>query len=311
MLSGLELAPLIAAGSIWAGGTWRARKALRKFSPIGRMIDVMGAPLHVHQMGSGPDLVMIHGSNANMREYIYSLVPHLVGKYRITLMDRPGLGHSPARNPRGDHVFDQARVLAAAADQLGVQNPVVIGHSYGGAVALAWAGLHLPARAFVLISSPANLWTTPLATFYKITAHPILRIPAIPVIAAIATDRQIDDGIADVFAPDPVPSGYRDTAGIELALRRPNIRANALNRAQLRDQMPALMATYGGITEPIEAVHGTADTIVSLRLHEPALRSIPSVNLTILDDIGHMPHHAVPDQVLAAISRADQRSRIE
>ena len=62
---------------------------------------------------------------------------------------------------------------------------------------------------------------------------------------------------------------------------------------------------------PIEIVHGTADEVVPIGVHsEPLARQIPGAVLTRLEGIGHMPHHAAPDAVEAAIHRAAARARL-
>jgi len=66
---------------------------------------------------------------------------------------------------------------------------------------------------------------------------------------------------------------------------------------------------YPGLTMPVEIIHGTADTVVPLTVHaEPLSRQIPGAVLTRLEGIGHMPHHAAPDAIEAAIQRAAARA---
>jgi pimeloyl-ACP methyl ester carboxylesterase len=60
---------------------------------------------------------------------------------------------------------------------------------------------------------------------------------------------------------------------------------------------------------PIEIVHGTEDTIVGIGFHSEVMaETVPGARLTRLDGIGHMPHHAATEPVLAAIRRAHARS---
>ena len=61
----------------------------------------------------------------------------------------------------------------------------------------------------------------------------------------------------------------------------------------------------------VEIVHGDADTIVPLDIHsEPLARLLPDATLTVLPGIGHMPHHAAPDAVVAAIDRVFARAAL-
>ena len=66
---------------------------------------------------------------------------------------------------------------------------------------------------------------------------------------------------------------------------------------------------YGTLTLPVEIVHGTADRVVPIDVHaEVLLQQVPSAHLTRLEGVGHMPHHAAPEAVVAAIDRAARRA---
>jgi pimeloyl-ACP methyl ester carboxylesterase len=69
--------------------------------------------------------------------------------------------------------------------------------------------------------------------------------------------------------------------------------------------------TYAQLSLPVEILHGTADTIVPADVHAiPLSTRLPDAVLTLLPGIGHMPHHADPAAVVAAIDRAAVRARL-
>ena len=77
----------------------------------------------------------------------------------------------------------------------------------------------------------------------------------------------------------------------------------------LRPHVVEMSELYPTLTLPVEILHGTDDTTVPLNIHsEPLARQIPGAILTRLQGVGHMPHHADPDAVLAAIDRAAVRA---
>jgi pimeloyl-ACP methyl ester carboxylesterase len=79
----------------------------------------------------------------------------------------------------------------------------------------------------------------------------------------------------------------------------------------LRAEVVEMSRLYGTLTMPIEIVHGDADTIVPAAVHSIPLSALaPGANLTLLPGVGHMPHHAAPEAVLAAIDRARVRARL-
>jgi len=288
------------------------RRAQASHPPEGQLILVDGHRVHVVVRGSGPDLVLIHGASGNTRDFSLSLVDRLAAKYRVLVFDRPGLGYTDDIGTNGATLSQQANLLMRAAQQLGADRPIVLGHSYGGGVALAWAIHHSDAlSALVLLSSPSNLWDTPLDPLYRLTSHSIVGPLVIPVLTAFVPDFYVNSSIAEVFKPQSVPSGYNSHFGAGLTLRRSSMRTNGAQRANLQGEIAALIPLYGQITVPTEILHGTADTIVSTKIHSDLLvDQITGAVLTHLDGIGHMPHHVAQDAVIDGISRAATRARL-
>jgi pimeloyl-ACP methyl ester carboxylesterase len=300
---------LVAIVVQWRAGRHEAR-AEASHPPIGQILDMGGNRVHAVVMGDGPDLVLIHGASGNARDMTFSLAPRLAERYRVIVFDRPGLGYTDRINQTGATITQQADLLVRAARELGADRPIVMGQSYGGAVALAWA-VHHPRdlAALVLLAAPSNPWTTPLDPLYRIISSRLGSALVVPLLTAFVPDRYIDKVVASVFAPQPVPDGYGAYVGAGLTLRRVTMRANADQRANLLDEITALQPRYGEISVPTELVHGTADTTVGLPIHsEKLVHQIPGATLERLDGIGHMPQHVAQDAVIDAIDRAAARA---
>jgi pimeloyl-ACP methyl ester carboxylesterase len=281
-------------------------RARADFPADGQLVDVDGQTVHVVQMGLGPDVVLIHGSGGNTRDMDFGLAPALAQNFRVTVIDRPGHGHTPAISPTGDTLADQARLLAQAAQKSGVERPIVLGHSFGGAVALAWAlDNTLPPSALVILAGASNPWNTPLPGLYQATSHPVFGGLVRMMLSAWVSQSYIESSIVEVFSPQPAPNGYRDYIASPLILRRSALRANALQRRNLLDQIITQAPQYGSITIPVEILHGTADQTVAFALHaDPLSHQIPQSVLMPLPGIGHMPHHSALDETVAAVLRA-------
>jgi len=260
--------------------------------------------------GSVPDLVLIHGASGNTRDMTFDLAPRLAADYRVIVLDRPGLGYTERINRTGATITQQAALLQKAAAQFGAENPIVLGHSYGGAVALAWAVTqpdHI--AALVDLAGAAKPWESGLSTYYRVLSHPVLGPLVIPFITAYVDDTRVEQAVSEIFTPQQPPEGYLAHIGAGLTLRRHSMRANALQRANLLGEIEALHPRFDEITVPVEIVHGTADTTVGVSIHSrPLADQVTAANLTTLDGIGHMPHHAAPDAVTAAIHRAATRA---
>lgn len=309
---------LVALIALWALTAWLASKAEARieaaYPPEGTLIDVNGSQMHYVEAGlapgQGPDLVLIHGSNGSTRDLTFKLAAMLAADYRVLIIDRPGLGYSAPINPTGDSITEQARQIADTAAALGAHTPIVLGHSYGGAVALAWA-VHMPDRLSALVpaASPSHPWDTPLDTLYAAGSHPVVGPIMLPLLPALISEARLETAITEVFAPDSVPQGYFDHFGPQLSLRHNSMHATAHQRANLLSEIRALEPLYEQITVPVEILHGTKDITVGLGIHaKPLLADVATARLTPLEGRGHMILHSASDAVVAAIHRAAVRA---
>ena len=315
---GLLFIALLALLTHWRA-TVREAEAEASYPPSGRLIEVNGTDIHVNVAGQGPDIVLIHGASGSLRDFTFDLAARLSDNYRVIALDRPGLGWSkrPAGyggiwNTAAEPPRLQARLLQGAADAVGVTNPIVLGHSFGGAIALAWA-LERPqdTAALVLLAAASNPWPGELGWFYRINSTRLGSAIVIPAITAFTPQSVIEGTLVEIFAPQQPPEDYVRFFGPKMTLRRETMRANAQQVNSLRPHIVEMSKEYSRLTMPVEILHGTEDDTVPLKIHsEPLSRQISSANLTRMDGIGHMPHHATPQDVLAAIERAAARANL-
>ncbi len=105
-------------------------------------IDANGARLAYQQWGEGPDVILLHGLATNRAFWFASHAPALVeAGYRVTLFDLRGHGYS-TMSERGYSATALAQDLRDLMDGLQIAQAHVIGHSYGGGVALEFAVEH-------------------------------------------------------------------------------------------------------------------------------------------------------------------------
>jgi pimeloyl-ACP methyl ester carboxylesterase len=314
---------ILAALAAAAGGVVTSRVAASRAAgaeaahpPAGTFVDVGGTRVHVHVAGEGPDVVLIHGAFGSFRDFTFDLADRLAERYRVIAFDRPGLGYTGRTDPALDRAFagtaespaEQAALLAAAARQLGAERPVVVGHSFGGIVAMAWALDHDPA-AVVLLAGVALPWPGELGWIYEVNGTALGGGLVAPLLSAWAPEPRLRASVAATFAPQPMPAGYADHIGPYMPLRLPAFRANARQVNTLRPHVVEMERRYPALRLPIEIVHGDADRTVPIAIHSrPLSERVASANLTVLPGIGHMPHHAAPEATVAAIDRAAARA---
>ncbi|MEL6205981.1 MAG: alpha/beta hydrolase [Pseudomonadota bacterium] len=282
------------------------------YPPSGQFIEVGNTRVHALVRGpeGAPTVILLHGASGNLRDFSFDLMERLDNRYRVVAFDRPALGHTPPLHDRGESPAEQATVLNAAAARLGIDRAVVVGHSFGGAVAMAWALEHPERVAGVVSLAGATMpWEGGLGPFYTLAGSTLGGVTFVPAVTALANESIARRSIATTFAPDPVPRGYAEHIGVGLVLQPQSIRLNARQVRGLKPHLAAMSQRYRNLDIPVEAVHGTADTAVPLNTHSQRMVAlVPGARLTELEGVGHMPHHARPEVAIAAIDRVATRA---
>jgi pimeloyl-ACP methyl ester carboxylesterase len=198
--------------------------------------------------------------------------------------------------------------MRKAATELGWGKALLIGHSFGGSVALAWT-LDAPetVSGLMLLAAPSHVWSTGPSLRNRIASNPIGGPILANLAAAFVPDRMIEASIRDVFAPQAPPDNYAEDIAVRLSLQPDVIQANATDLVRLKTHIHRMVPLYDSLTMPVEIIHGTADTIVWPNIHSiPLAERLPHANLQLLDGIGHMPHHTSTSAMLDALDRLNQ-----
>lgn len=304
---GYLLTAAVLLGLLLIGGcaSWRAEK---NAPPIGAFVDVDGERMHVLDIGPKdsalPPVVLIHGASANLRDMKLALGDELAKTRRVIMVDRPGRGYS-TRPEDGWKLDRQAQLIRGAVRALGAERPIVLGQSFGGAVALSYALQYQDEMAgLVLLATVSHEWPGGVVWYNKVSGWPVagtlFRRLVIPVYAPLSAKGVV----LKSFAPDTAPEGYYEASGIALLFRSKDFESNASDIRHLKPQIVAMMGRYGEIAIPTAVLTGADDPTVSPTLHSAALsREIPRVYYEVLPDTGHALHHSESAKILAAIER--------
>ena len=285
---------------------YRAAKAERANPPAGRFIDVDGVRLHYVERGEGPPLVILHGNGSMIQEVTASgLFELAASRYRVIVLDRPGYGHSGRPRRRWWGPQAQAVLLHKLLARIGVEQPIILGHSFGAALAAAF-GLAFPtaARSLVLASG-----------YYFPTARidvPLMAPPALPVIGDLMRHtispligRLLWPGMLKLlFRPAPVPR-YFERFPVWMMLRPLQLRAAAEEAAMLIPSAMSMQQRYRDMQVRTVIIAGAQDRYVDPGRHSVELaKIIPGAELILSPRAGHMIHHTDPRRVLQAIEAA-------
>lgn len=299
VLAAIGLVSLIL--SLWTG--WRHH-------PHGAFVHVGDVRLHYVDRGpanpTGAPLVFVHGASGNLRDFDAGLAAALSATHRVICFDRPGHGWSerPADGDMTDPAA-QADLLHAAIDHLGVRKPVLMGHSWGGAVAAAYALRHGESLSGLLVLSGAtHPWEGAVAWYHRWLKVPVLgtlflRLVVLPLGRLFAPA-----GVRSVFWPDDPPQGYVEATGLHLLFRSGHFRHNSADTAALKTHLARQAPSYGQIRVPTIIITGNRDQTVMAKTHSYELhRQISGSEMIKLEGVGHAPHHVRADVVEDALRR--------
>jgi len=295
----LALAVLVTAAGSWLIG--------RAHPPRGRFIQVQRLRQHVVELGTAasdaPPIVLIHGAGVNLEDMRLTLGERLAVRHRVILIDRAGLGWSKRKGRDGSAPQFQAAILRGVLDQLGIAQTIIVGHSWGGALAVSFA-LDFPDRtaALVLLASPLYPHAHPMLSLYALFATPIVGWVYARTLALPLSLPFVGLALGSAFLPQLPPRDYRKRSAALLLLRPSNFLANARDMADLKRNLEPQPARYPGLAIPTVVMNGASDFVVAPALHAvPFAAAVPRAKLVILPGIGHMLHHAAAERVLAEI----------
>ena len=269
-------------------------------------VTVSGVPIRLSRMGRGRPVCLVHGASGNLNDMTFRLGPALAGRYEVIAVDRPGHGLSGVPPGGGVSIHDQAALIRGALAGIGIERPILVGHSYGGSVALAWA-VDAPETisALVLLASPSQVWEGGLGASNDLLANPLTG-PALAQLAPHVITRGFAERALDtVFAPQSPPDGYLAHLDLGLVLQPASLRENARQLVALKDELRPMIPAYPRLSMPMEIVHGEADETVGLEIHSvPLAAQVPHARFTRLPGIGHMLHQVATRQVVDCIESA-------
>ncbi|WP_186080369.1 alpha/beta fold hydrolase [Burkholderia gladioli] len=267
-----------------------AYQVRRRFPPEGKFVDIDGDRLHYVDYGSGPPIVMVHGLCGQLRNFAYLELPRLAQSHRVIVVDRAGSGRSTRGPGSQANVYAQARTIARFIDTLGLEKPLLVGHSLGGAIALA-VGLDHPdsVSRIALIAPLTHTETEPPAAFKGLALRwPLLRRFASLTMGIPVMILQSRKAIDAIFAPEPVPRDFPIKGGGLMGLRPEAFYAASSDLVAAPEDLPEMERRYPTLGVPVSVLYGRQDAILSYRKHGEALKQkLPGIELTLVEG-GHM-----------------------
>jgi pimeloyl-ACP methyl ester carboxylesterase len=265
-------------------------------------VDIPAGPRIAYvQAGEGPDLILIHGVLMTLEEMWLGPMQDLSGHFRVIALDRPGHGQSEqARHAEGS-IWRQAEIVRDAAKALGLVKPTLVGHSLGGAVALAHAMAYPEDTGGVVAVSPICYPEPRLEQMlFGPRAFPIWGDALSRLLAPV------DAGLLpmlwrSMFLPHAMPERFASEFPFALAGQARTLTADGESANRFWGDLTRSALGYATCRVPVRILGGSADIVTNQALHGSlAAMQIPGARFRWFPGDGHMLHHFHPEAVLEA-----------
>lgn len=287
---------------------WRAHAIEARYPNIGTLTDLGDMQMNALHIPAGPDadlppIVFIHGASGNLRDQALAFRKPLEGRAELLFVDRPGHGYSERGGPQNDYPDGQAAAIAKLMDEKGIKRAIIVGHSFGGAIAASFAVLHPEKTAGLLFLSPAtHPWPGGVAWYYHVATAPVIGPLFRYTVALNAGMSMLKPATVSVFSPNPMPDDYIDEAGPALVLRPSAFLANSADVVNLNDYVTRFSPRYKEIKTPTVIITGDSDDVVLANIHSKGLaHDIEGAQLLWIHNVGHKPDYAVTGLAIGAI----------
>jgi magnesium chelatase accessory protein len=278
-----------AAALDWAhdGAHWPHRDA-------SRFVVAGGLRWHVQVMGTGPALLLLHGTGASTHSW-RALLPRLARRYTVIAPDLPGHAFTDALPPAALSLPGVAAVLRRLLETLGVAPAAAIGHSAGAAIAtrLALDG-YAPLRAVVSVNGAFLPFRGVPGWLFPPVARLLALNPWVPqLVAWRAADPR---AVARLIASTGSTLDADGVAFYARLMRSPAHAAGVLSMMASWD-LAALERDLPRLALPLALIVGAADGTVRPGEAEVVAARAPDADVFTLPGLGHLAHEEAPARV--------------
>ena len=270
-----------------------------KYQPVGTGDDAV--KLAIQESGKGKPIVFIHGLGASSYTW-HKIAPELAKTNRVIAIDLKGFGQSDKPLDNRYSIFDQAKLVEDFLKRSGLRGVTLVGHSYGGGVALAVALNQMDAgnrqiEKLVLIDSVA--YRQPLPFFFQVLRTPLigelgmsLVPPEVQMTHALSIAYYKNEKVTEETV-NHYASALHSEGGRHALFHT----INSLDPEKAEE----FSHRYRGLRTPALLLWCEHDKIVPLKFGKRLYNDLPDARIEVIEDCGHIPHEEQPDETLRAI----------
>lgn len=305
IVSALFLVAFLVVGYFVLATRRIAARAERMVPVAGKFVEVGGNRIHYVETGEGRPIVFVHGLGGQLHHFRHPMFPMLPG-YRLIALDRPGSGYSVRARGATARLPEQADVVAKFIKKLGLEKPLLVGHSLGGAVALTVALNHPDAISGVIALAPLTHMEDEVRVEFKglyITSK-LKRWLIAQTTAVPASLKYAPQTLDFVFGPQKWPEDYIIAGGGMLGLRPSHFFATASDIVAIEKDLGGIEKRYGEITMPAGLMYGTDDRVLDYKRHGlPMKDKVAGLDFELAEGLGHMLPFMAKERVAEMIKR--------
>ena len=271
--------------------------------PSEHFIDIENTRVRYVEAGAGPVVVLIHGNAGSVDDFDFDSLGLLCRDHRVIAVDRPGHGKSARPSDTDAKLPFQTRLLHETLSSLGVTHPVLVGHSWGGSLALAYAVEYPTELSAIVLLAPAAYSDGGSDQFLRaVLKTPIVGDVSLTIVRVTFGEHLLKKELQKAFYPSAVPEDYLRQASSSW-LRHKQLRSILEDEYSLDKDLEKVSRHYSEISIPVVIVTGDHDKVVSAKHNAYRLKtSIAHSQLIELKQTGHQVPQTHPESIFDAVN---------
>ena len=219
--------------------------------------------LHYEQVGQGSqNLLILHGWGRSLGEW-FPIAQKLSSNYTVTLLDLPGFGSSE-EPPIPWDTFDYANLVLEFMKKIEIENPTILGHSFGGRIAAILAANNPDQVSSIILVDAGGIHIQSFVTKFKIFFYKLFVKP---------TKSLIPSRFKKLFGSDD----YRTLSG-------------TMRTSFIKIVNQDLRHLFSNITLPVSIIWGSNDQVLPVEYVKIYKKLIPHAQVRIIWGADHSPH---------------------
>jgi len=280
-----------------------SKKILIPDDVLGKHVDVAGVKLRVYQTGHGPDVLFIHASIGNLEDF-ESVLPYL-NNYRVTMFDRMGHGYSEMAHQTAN-ISNNAKHISALIKTLGLKKVTIVGHSYGGSVALKMALNKDPNIHSMVLLAPAAYSLTPTSKLEHLLAKPIIGLGLIHLFRPFIAEQRLRKSLLTSLTPNQslLPKDFINKR-IKLWNNPGVLYTRTQQTNEVTEELNEMQKHYNNINRPVTIIIGNDEQHLDIAKGCKLLNDkLTQSELIVIKGAGHYLQYKGPHIISETIKKA-------